>query len=535
VFDKMREAVQRGPQRGLRYLRVLAWMVREAFLRDFWGRPVRILVSAGLRMGCQAGAVTVLYFYANALKQGQSLTVGPIHMAARESILLMWLVILASFFMFGLTSLFQYFSRTTSLDLASDFEERSSRRALEILSRLPDPRTPAANEILQRGGGRKVLTDARRAGMTLRRIGYAVPQVISGIGATVSVFVIDYKLTLMLTGIMGLVLLGLYPVYVRGADHSRVFERKLAKAGKVLSGMLHSFLEPGHRSEEVARQLDELYVAGGYRQAIAAFKGRIRILEESTLVTQVGSAFVISSAVFIIGSRLLRGGMDWGALAAYVVSLRIALNGVVPVARLFASISRFYPQLSRYHEIFMAEPLLAAVPSPLKPGDVLVLGNTGVEARVAFPGLAALYTPDPINRGLLHIFSHAAVAFPEGGERAFTGRVRIVPAADGRENISAGDQDVLIVGLERAEALGAAGLRALSAGALVLVVYQDLEHPPRFGESLALFVADGRVEGAVDLQEGDFHEAASGVAEKFRTVKRGYLEDEEDEEEDDDF
>jgi ABC-type multidrug transport system fused ATPase/permease subunit len=525
-------------------VQVLVWLVSEAFLNRFWAKPVRIFLFAGMRMACQAGAVAVLYFYANALKYDKSLSLLSFDLHARESILLMWSAIVLSFVMFALSSVFQYFSRITALSLGSAYEEDSSRRAFRIISRLPDPRAPSANEMLRSGAWRKIPSDARRAGMTIRTIGYSIPQVISGFGAAVSVMIIDVRLTLMLGFLMILVLIGQYPVNVKGAINSQIFEEKVRKANRGLAALGRKFISGFPERSAFDATIEDFYSDTGYRSAIYAFKGRIKVLEESTLITEIGSAFVLATAVFIIGSRLLHGGMNWGSLLAYVISLRIALSGVVQVGRLFASVSRFYPQLFRYHELFSAERKIESISAPLIEGQQIVLSegkNLRVEAIFEIPQRIALYTPDPINRSLFHLFNHANVIDHSGQKQSFTSKpylflesTEIFESTNKIEDTECyhGEDPVIF----KAEALKSIQLdlrKFLLDKLLVVIVYTDPLCPPIYDESLALFWIDSQLQGMVDLSKEDFKTASNKFGSLFNAQKRKDDSEDVDEEDDD--
>lgn len=539
----MKARLKKAVYQGKKYLRILDWLLREAYFKQFWGRPAGILFFGASRLICQAAAVAVLYFYANALKSASVISFLSFNLAARESALLMWFIIISAFLFLALSSLFQFFSRTYSISLASAYEEDSSRHAFSVLSRLPDTRTPQVNELLKEGVLRKIPGDARRAGMTVRIIGYTVPQAISGVVALFSIMIIDATLTLILAGLTVGVFLGQYPANLRGARHSETFEKDLRDANIGIAELIRSFLATPQNTKATANKVDEFFSHQGLRSAIQSFGGRLRVIEESTLITQVGSALIISLAVFIIGSRLLKEGANWGLLLTYIASLRIALGGVVQIGRALTSMSRFYPQLVRYHMVLTAQKKLDRVSSPLLIGERLLLGPDGSDTQMELkaPQRVALFTDDRIDRRLFHLFNYARVRDGWGSDRPFNDAPRIVAEIEeiykrdvGKKDAQLGAAEVLFV---EADVLAAKPLlfrETLFDRAIAIIVYTDLHQAPKFGESWALFWLDCKIQGVVDLEKGDFASAVRAFEHLFAHTKRAETAESLDAEEQDD-
>jgi ABC-type multidrug transport system fused ATPase/permease subunit len=513
-----------------KYLRIVNWLLRDAYFTQIWGRPARIFVFAALRLTCQLGAVTILYFYANALKSGENIDFLFFVLPARESFSLMWSIIISSFLLFTLASLFQYFSRVVSISLASAFEESSSRKAFNVVSRLPDPHVPEINELLKKNDFKRIPGDARRAGMTVRSIGYAVPQAISGLVATVAIILIDPALTLILGGLMMFIFMLQYPTNIKGSKHSNAFEKNISRVNKGTVATIRSFLLASQEKEQQAVAIDNLYEHQGFKAAIQAFAGRIRVIEESTLIMQVGGAFVISIAVFYIGSRLSGGIANWGLLLAYIASLRIALNGVVQIGRTMTGVSRFYPQLVRYHSLLSAQSSLDRSAPALIAGERLLIftnGAAGSQIELALPQRVALYTPDRIDRGLFHLFNYAKVKEASGEERTFGNSLRLITYAEacskatGQFNVSClSASDVFFVESKALSSAPTKLWKTIRDKAFVLIIYTDLQQPPVHGESTLLFWVESQVRGATDLSEKDFKSVAMDMEDLFKHQKR---------------
>jgi len=543
----MKQRISIIVNQGKKYLRIVKWLLRDAYFTKIWGKPARVFVYAGLRLACQAGGVTILYFYANALKSGNTIDFLHFSLPARESFMLMWITIISSLLLFTLASVFQYFSRIAAISLASAFEESSSRSAFSVVSRLPDPRVPEINELLKNDKLRRIPGDARKTGMAVRSIGFAVPQVISGLVATVAIILIDPTLTLILGVFMAFIFILQYPANIKGAKHSLALEKNVSLSGKGNAAIMRSFLLASQEKEIHAAAIDDLYARQGLKAAIQAFAGRIRVLEESTLIMQVGSAFGISIVVFYIGSRLLGGIENWGLLLAYIASLRMVLNGVVQVARTLTSFSRFYPQLVRSHTLFSAQRLLDSSGPALTAGERLLIvtnGQAGSQIDLALPGRVALYTPDRIDRSLFHLFNYAKVIDHSGEERAFGNSSHLTrydeTPDEAARQFNVGDasaSDVLFVDSEAISSMPANLSKTILDSVIVLTVYTDLQQPPVNGESIMLIWFENQVQGIIDLSKEGFESVTMEMENLFNHRKQVRLSERmaEDEEEDDDF
>ena len=530
LFRQIKQRTNTIVNQGRKYLRIINWLLRDAYFTQFWGKPARIFVFATLRLMCQFGAVTILYFYANALKSGKNIYFLSFDLPVRESFLLLWTIIISSFLLFALASLFQFFSRVVSISLASEFEESSSRKAFSVVSRLPDPRVPEINKLHKKNTFKTIPGDARRAGMSVRSIGYAVPQVISGLVAGVSIVLIDPTLTLITGGLMMFVFILQYPANIRGSKHSSAFEKNIRRASKGTLAIIKSFLLASQDKRKQAVAIDNLYERQGFKAAIQAFAGRIRVIEESTLLMQVGSAFVISGAVFYIGSRLLGGVANWGLLLAYIAALRIALTGVVQVGRTLTGVSRFYPQLVRYYTLLYAQNLLNRSSPELMTGERLLIFSNGLavsQIDLTLPQRVALYTPDTIDRSLFHLFNYAKVKSNSGEERTFGNSLRLITytevCSEHKGQVTVGvsrPTDVLFI---ESKALASAPTKLqenILGEAFVLIIYTDLQQPPVNGESIVLFWVGNQVIEATDLNEKDFKSVAIDMENVFKHRKR---------------
>ena len=85
-----------------------------------------------------------------------------------------------------------------------------------------------------------------------------------------------------------------------------------------------------------------------------AFIMRRRILTEFVFAIEIGITIIVGLVVYYLASEALAGREQWAQFIAYIAAMRMALNGIGQPIRAFGVVSRFYPNLVRYH-LFMKD------------------------------------------------------------------------------------------------------------------------------------------------------------------------------------
>ncbi|MCB2167784.1 MAG: hypothetical protein KQI78_08990 [Deltaproteobacteria bacterium] len=402
--------LKRYYNQGKNYIEIVKWVIKKAFFKNFFKKPLGIIIFGGLRLSCQASAVTIIYFYSNALKNQGKFSFLNYELFARESILLMWLVIIATFLMFASASVFQYLTKIISISLAKELEMRIANEAVDAISNLPHYKTKNISNSFIKGEYKRILSDARRTGMLVRTFGYSIPELMSAIGGAASLIIIDPFLTVTLLIVVILVFICQYPSNIRGANYSKLFEIYAGKSNKIINDLIDSLFNIGHSKSDNAYLVKNFFLKKELKNSIDGFSGRVKVLEESTLINQIGTALVLSLTVLIVGYRLITGNdQNWGLLLAYIVSLRVAMHGVVAVGRALTSVSRFYPQIIRLYQLDMTNTVEIAEQDNLIRGDKLYIRNhKDIEFNqdnflVKIPNKIGIYTIDEIDRKLYFI------------------------------------------------------------------------------------------------------------------------------------
>ncbi|BBO73545.1 hypothetical protein DSCW_09620 [Desulfosarcina widdelii] len=341
-------------KQGSNYTKIIRWLFYESFIKGFFKKPFYIVLLSVLRLGCQASAVTTLYYYANSLKNDKAFKFFEYTLVARESVIFLWVIIFSTLFLFSLASIFQYYARKISISLAKSMEVKFSKNSLTILSRLPDNNYYRLSLDYFKGKYRKIASDCRRIGMVIRTFGYAIPDILSGFAATISILSIDTFLTLMVACLAIFIFMAQYPSNIRGSSFSKMFENNSKNHNTCINNTLSSFSKLESDFRKASKDINMIFSKKEVKESIEGFSGRVKVLEESTLTSQIGGAVALSLTIFVIGNRLISGiDTNWGLLLAYIVSLRIVLTAIVTTGRTLTGVSRFYPQIVRQFQLLV--------------------------------------------------------------------------------------------------------------------------------------------------------------------------------------
>ncbi len=63
---------------------------------------------------------------------------------------------------------------------------------------------------------------------------------------------------------------------------------------------------------------------------------------------EIGKTLILAAVIYYMANEMMAGRQNWAILIAYVGALRLVLMACTQAIRAYASVSRFYPQISRY-------------------------------------------------------------------------------------------------------------------------------------------------------------------------------------------
>jgi hypothetical protein len=374
-------------RRGINYTTLVLWALRDSFRGHTLGL-IGIVVFSGIYLAAQAGAILLLYWYAQQMQAdgGLALPQLGIDWHARTDVRLLWTVVVSATILFVVSAVFLFGMRRMVFGIVGEGYQRGLETVPRLVVRLPDPRAPMASRLAVDFGFGRLLAGCRQSTMAMVAFSNAVPPFIGSLGAIGFLIWSDPLLTLMMLAAFMLWATLLYPVALRGSQATLQSERAHAK--------YHDDVQRLRRSYDLDGTTPELPSADAFVRAYLGVRG---IKHEIALVIQIGATVIVALAVLYIAWRLMSGGSDWPILLAYIAALRLALAGGSGAVSAFASISRFYPRMVRY-ALFMksAATLDQEALGSLTPGEAALLGRlpTGGEVMVKAGDRLAIVTWD---------------------------------------------------------------------------------------------------------------------------------------------
>ena len=492
---RLRDAVERSLaycrsalRGGVNYANNIAWVIA----RGLEGRRMRAAVGVAcgqLSLGAQAGALLLLYWYADQAQADAVVSLGPLGLEwrAREDFWLLAGVVAASGVGFAASGGLLHGAQRVFIRIGEEEMARRLREMVRYARRLPDPRAPAASRILLESGLTAVTQGCRYAGQSIVTILGAVTPVIGGAVAGVALLVIDPVLTGMLLVVAAFWCLLLYPLMMRQVA---IFDR-MARGKRAFKEESQVLL----RSDPATRTPETLDGAVEFARAMI---GRRRVMNDISLVLQTGTAVCATVAALYLAARIIDGNDDWPKFILYLGALRVALNGGSTAPRAFGTVSRYYPRLVVCIQFLQSAARIDEEASGRAlAGETVVLGSLpdGREVQVRGGDRIALVTrgaPDVVQAAFLQARA------PESGRPLVAGWV-------GQDEVAGdvrGDACIHLVDAgalaSREPAAARARLERLPAGVTVLV-HREAAGVGAYHESHLLVAEDDRLGAFVRL------------------------------------
>ena len=331
-----------------------------------------------------------------------------------------------------------------------------------------------------------------------------------------SLIIIDPVLTVTLLIVVVFVFICQYPSNIRGANYGKLFEDYAGRSNKILNDFIDSLFNVKHTKKDKKNLVKNFFLKTELKHSINGFSGRVKVLEESTLINQIGTALVLSLSVLIVGYRLIYGkDQNWGLLLAYIVSLRVAMHGVVSVGRALTSVSRFYPQIVRQYHLDMTNSMGYYEQIKLVKGERIYIDknkNTDLYKNnfiVKIPNKIAIYTIDKIDRKIFFILHNFVVDKKEerkvGLDRNPFYCNNILECKDLLEKINTDTSDgIEIVFIKHSilQRLSPCSQEKLFRNTLMFIIYDELRSPV-FKEDYYIFWSTHKIHSHLVRNEND--------------------------------
>lgn len=504
---------------GKNYSTLVVWYLYSIFKDP--RKLVGAIVLSLLSLAAQAAAIGVVYWYGRHMESGSVLSVPwlNIDVDLKEHAEWLWAIVIISTTCFVLSAGLLYLSRRAMLDqLQAHFARRIEELVLLSLN-LPDPRVRLASTLFTDFGVSGLGVGARRGAIISMSFVTAITALIGGIGASVFLFWVDAPLTMLILVSVSLAALLLYPLTLRAMQSAKdrekaqfAFKDEIRKLNEKRSaGQLVTSIES---ADELSR----------------AFIMRRRVLTEFVLAIEIGITIILGLVIYYLAREALAGREQWAMFIAYIAALRMTLAGVGQPIRAFGVVSRFYPNLVRYHLFIKDMQKLGDLQvARVQRGDTITLGTlrTGQDVRAEAGDCLALVSIDGSNEVKMALLGAATSSSPSPVETAF-----VDPA-----NVASTEAGIAIIKSSKFEKDGEQ-LQTLLQGPLrdkvTLIAYERPEAAGAFGEKRVVTIFGGTLQrfGLLGSEEGDAALKQFSLKAADRRRRKGYVDADEEDEDD---
>ena len=247
------------------------------------------------------------------------------------------------------TCLANYGSVRASVAVAAKIENLSIRRIFSLSAELPHAGSVFANHVMATKSLLRGLAsrDARACGLAARLILIAGTEVVLALGAIGIMFYLDYGLTILLLCLSAGLVFFQYPAHRAAAQASRGLEKTRPEFARGIA--------------DVTDKIDRLADAGRWWDVTRADNPAIIPIEHSrnlyqrmlqteygALIAQTSSAIVLCTAIWALLYKAGGGVLSVPLLLLYIATARQALSHGTKLSRTLATVSRLFPQLTRY-------------------------------------------------------------------------------------------------------------------------------------------------------------------------------------------
>ncbi len=338
------------------YRATSVWFFRDAIMRQW--KYALLVVSTGLAStAAKVGAVSAILYFATHASKNETIQAFGYELDPRASMTPLVIASVVSASLYLLSAAFHYVERRATYASWGAHAEFCAIRALRALE---DPKITQSGFRYSSDSGtfqRLVNGHANTTGRVLSIALGAFAPTITLLGALIVLLKISLMITLVLIGSMLILLPFHVLIYVRAArasEHSTSLAPAHAQAFRDLAAPIFGNQDTGQDSAPIDQQVNELFEQGPVRDYRDAYIKRFRCFAESELLIGVTAALAILVLVIGLGWWSLEHEQGWGILLAYLVTLQFAFGSIGTLIKRMASINRFYPEVSAYHEFDLA-------------------------------------------------------------------------------------------------------------------------------------------------------------------------------------
>lgn len=296
----------------------------------------------------QVAAYGVLFKYVSALEENATLHFLGEAYVPKLSHTLLLVVAICTGLLFVVSSVFNYWSETRTIDLTRKYEVRCSHRILSALhsSVQLDKKEQIDNKSYDfRNLRRALIKDARFCGKAVPVVSFAMIVGIKFFLSLVFMFSIDFLLT-------GIILIMIIPMFfVTKYVGRRVVKLTTEREGRLLSfvNAKKNIISSVFQNPELSKE--ELLSADNEPEIASFYDAYFGVRKKLALNDLVSISFMALLAIVIIltgGKLVLFGNMPWSIFIAYIVALRFFFGSLQGVSLLVKKSSKIYEYVSHY-------------------------------------------------------------------------------------------------------------------------------------------------------------------------------------------
>lgn len=337
-----------GTDRAARYWKTTTWLLGDVF-RLYRRNVILVIMLLIFSLGMRAMALLIVSRYIHLLGAGGEIYI-PLFgvLSPGTSYELLVLSSFGSLFCFVVSFAAKYAGDVRLLRLTGHYELYCIKRAVVTIAMY--------------GGHKRMrkwlsftskLTglDARYCGHVMRLFIRLIMPFCTAVISLAGLFYIDIVLTAILALLISVCAPALYKINVRGAQYSRSMElhnRGGGAAKRQSAEQLARALRAEMGRHQGANWKKPFKMPSAVRAAVESYIGRLKVVEESNFLTGLLMGGSIFAILLYKGFEILGSTHGWALIVVYFIVLRVCLGALVQSASNLTSISRMFPQVSRY-------------------------------------------------------------------------------------------------------------------------------------------------------------------------------------------
>ena len=248
-----------------------------------------------------------------------------------------------------------------------------------------------------------------------------------------------------------------------------------------------------------------------------------RVEAEFTFAIQIGVTVILILVVYYMANQATGGMEKWAIVIAYIGALRLALAGFSQAIGAFARVSRYYPQIIRYHVLIKnARMIDKRSLGKVRRGDAITLGTlrNGADIAVSAGQRLALATTDTVHQ------IRSALLYARKSHAGLPLGTAVIDGA----NRSIGDATVALVDLDPLTD----GLDEQLPDLVTLIIHRSVRKIGSYGETHLLSLVDGKFRHFAPLGTTESDVALEEFSHKSAKLQKKRIIDAEEDDDDDD-